>query len=181
MPDPTPQDRTAFRLLVTGSRDWTDAMRVWGSLQALADQMPGQPLIIVHGDASRGVDRIARRWVLRKQAFGSPEITEERHPAAWDGPCRLECRLGHRRPQRDGGSRCPAAGVYRNQEMVETGPDACFAWIALCTQPGCGGQKPHGSHGAADCADRAEGAGIQTARWYDEALLRALDVGQLTP
>lgn len=154
----------SYRLLVTGSRDWVDAARVWGSLQAIADQMPGVPLVIVHGDAGRGVDRIARRWVLRKQAYGHPEITEERHPVTSE----QWARLGRR------------AGMLRNEAMVEAGADACFAWITACSQQDCRRADAHGSHGATHCADRAEGVGIRTTRWYDEALLRLLDVGELT-
>jgi hypothetical protein len=162
-----------FRLLVTGSRDWTDATRVWGALTALAAQVDS--LVVVHGAAGRGVDMMAHRWVARQQASGRADISEEPHPADWEAPCRPECRLGHRRPQRDGGgSYCPAAGDYRNQEMVETGPHACFAWVAPCSRRGCRNRKPHGSHGASDCADRAEEAGINTRRWYDESMVAVL-------
>ena len=40
---------------------------------------------------------------------------------------------------------------------------------------GCKRQEPHGSHGATDCADRAEDIGIRTVRWYTSELLAALD------
>ena len=138
-----------YRLLITGSRDWTDVHRVWGALQAVADQQPGRPLTIIHGDARRGADRIARRWVLRKQAYGHPEITEERHPvspADWD-------QLGKR------------AGMVRNAEMVKAGADMCFAWIAPCSQRDCRNPEPHGSHGASHCAGLAEKAGIGVRRF----------------
>lgn len=165
-----------FRLLVTGSRSWSDATRVWGALTALADQVDS--LVVVHGAAGTGVDMMAHRWVVRQQASGRTDVSEDPYPADWEAPCRAECRIGHRRPRRDGvGSYCPAAGDYRNQEMVESEPgiDACFAWIAPCSQRGCRNRKPHGSHGASDCAQRAEEAGISTTRWYDESLLTVLE------
>lgn len=143
-----------FRLLVTGSRDWENANRVWGALSALADQVDA--LTVVHGAAGRGVDLMAHRWVGRQQASGRTGISEEPHPADWAG-------LGKR------------AGVVRNAEMVQRGADACWAWIAQCSQRGCRKPQPHGSHGATDCADRAEGADIRTTRWYTETLLHLLD------
>jgi len=142
-----------FRLLVTGSRDWSDADRIWGALSGVLDQ-GHDALTIVHGDASRGADLIARRWVLRQQAYGRTGITEERHPARWD-------ELGRR------------AGMVRNAEMVRSGLDACFAWIMPCTAPGCGGREPHGSHGASGCADLAEKAGIDTRRWFPHTAARS--------
>lgn len=134
-----------FRLLVTGSRDWPDPDRVRGALAAVAAQ--GHPvLVIVHGDAPRGVDKIASRWVWQQRQAGRTNIREERHPADWD-------RHGRR------------AGMLRNAEMVDDGAHACFAWIAPCSQRGCRNPEPHGSHGASDCADRAEKAGIHVRRF----------------
>ena len=143
-----------YRLIVTGSRDWTDATRVWGALTALAEQVDA--LTVVHGAAGRGVDMMAHRWVARQQASGRAGISEEPHPADWE-------HLGKR------------AGMARNEEMAESGADRCWAWIAACSQRGCKRQEPHGSHGATDCADRAEDIGIRTVRWYTSELLAALD------
>lgn len=143
-----------FRLLVTGSRDWEDANRVWGALTALADQVDA--LTVVHGAAGRGVDLMAHRWVSRQQASGRTGISEEPHPADWD-------HLGKR------------AGMVRNAEMVRIGADACFAWITTCSRHGCRKSEPHGSHGATDCANRAEGADIRTTRWCTEEHLLLLD------
>lgn len=166
-----------FRLLVTGSRSWSDTARIWGSLSALADQMPACPLVVVHGNAWQGADFDAGHWARFQRNRGHAEISEEPHDADWNGPCRPECRIGHRRPRRAPGfgSYCPAAGDYRNQEMAESGIHACFGWIAACSQRGCRNRKPHGSHGATDCCDRAEEAGIPTSRWYTDSLLAALE------
>jgi hypothetical protein len=146
-----------FRLIVTGSRDWTDAARVWGALTALAEQVDS--LVVVHGAAGRGVDMMAHRWVARQQAAGRHGIIEEPHPADWD-------RLGRR------------AGMLRNAAMVKPGADACWCWLMPCSQRGCQRTGPHGSHGGSDCAGRAEAADIKTTRWYDEALLQLLEDAQ---
>ena len=138
---------------MTGSRDWPDAARVWGALAALADQVLA--LTVVHGAAGRGVDLMAHRWVSGQQANGRTGISEEPHPPT-------------------GRAREGAREMLRNAGMVRKGGDARFAdsgvLAAQRTRP-----EPHGSHGATDCADRAEGADIRTVRWYDAALLRAME------
>ena len=90
---------TARRVLVTGSRDWTDRATIE---RALA-QVAVRGAVLVHGGA-RGTDRIAasiwRRWGLRC----------EEHRADWN---------------RDG----RAAGMARNRQMVAAGADLCLAFI----------------------------------------------------
>jgi len=61
--------------------------------------------ILVHGDASRGADRMARDFA---QAMWW--LQEEAHPADWSW-----------------GS--PTAGHERNQAMVDLGADVCLAFI----------------------------------------------------
>lgn len=88
------------RILVTGSRHWTDRAVV---VSALADQrrLLGDA-VLVHGDA-RGLDRLAA-WVWSR--WGLPV---EVHPADWE-------RFGR------------AAGHRRNAEMVKAGADVCLAF-----------------------------------------------------
>ncbi|QIS13643.1 SLOG family protein [Nocardia arthritidis] len=94
-----PQESKRLRVLVTGSRSWTDI----GEIREALRPYRSQGATLVHGDA-RGADRIAagiwRAWGER----------DEPHPADWE-------RHGR------------AAGFSRNQEMVDLGADVCLAFI----------------------------------------------------
>jgi hypothetical protein len=135
------------RILVTGSRDWTDRSAM---ALAISDYLGERgtsigrawpfPLVI-HGGA-RGADAcadaIARNWGW----------TPRKVEADWYGPCREPCRPGHRRRNQRGDWYCPAAGNYRNQAMVDSGADICLAFPLP------------GSEGTWDCVQRAKAAGI---------------------
>ena len=133
-----------FRILVTGGRDYADAERVEVELTAAVEARLGPgtdpgSVVLVHGDAS-GLDRMAAA-AARRLGFQL-----EAHPADWSGPCRPDCP-DHRRRRRDGTSYCPAAGVYRNAEMVELGADLALVFP--------------GGRGTADCSGRIRAAGIE--------------------
>jgi hypothetical protein len=109
------------RILVTGSRVLADYEIVRSAL-AEARETYGPDAIVVHGGAP-GADLIAHR------AAHTLSMRTEPHPARW----RTEGR---------------AAGILRNQRMVELGADVCLAF-------------PVGaSRGTRDCMRRAEAAGI---------------------
>ena len=162
-----------FVILVTGSRTWTDRKVFWDALdQAFAEaavSMKGDDdwrVVIRHGANPRGADDLAAWWVgIRKMTWGD-NIAEDPRPADWLAPCRETCKPGHRRP-RPGTSvtECPAAGPYRNADMV--GPDVrvTLAFLDECANPRCGRPQPHWSHGGSGCADLAEKAGIRTRRF----------------
>lgn len=126
------------RILITGSRTWTDEGVVDRALRdawrALRDQ---GPVVLVVGACPQGADEIAERiWRSR----GAGEV--ERHPADWD---------------RDG----RGAGFKRNQKMVDLGADLCLAFAAPCVKPGCArGEPGHPSHGTQHTIDAARKAGI---------------------
>jgi hypothetical protein len=104
-----------IRILVTGSRHWTDETRIRHSLTALVrrycrigltDSMQGAlnglDVTIVHG-AAPGADSIAT-------AVATAHLwTVEPHPADW-------ARHGR------------SAGPRRNREMVELGADVCLGF-----------------------------------------------------
>jgi hypothetical protein len=142
---------STYRVLVTGSRDWTNRRQVEDTLTtagALAIAL-GQRLVVVHGACPTGVDAIANEWAEWHRQRGQPFAVEP-HPA-------------QRHPTEDFGP-WPGAGPRRNAHMVQLGADACFAFIGLCTSSRCRRPEPHGSHGATGCADLAEAAGIPTRR-----------------
>lgn len=139
-----------MRILVTGSRSWTDRRAIATRIEQLAtDAFPGGVLVL-HGDAD-GADRIARDAVRAWKADGWP-IDEHAVPANWSARCRDTCKPGHRKSRNSGYTYCPMAGMYRNADMVNLGADVCLAFIR------------DASRGATGCADLAEAAGIPTLR-----------------
>lgn len=91
------------RVLITGSRTWTNHPAIWTELSVYRMVRP----TLVHGNA-RGADRIAAGiW----QTWGLPIET---HPADWS-------RHGK------------AAGHVRNRHMVALGADVCLAFIRDCS------------------------------------------------
>lgn len=130
------------RLLVTGSRHWTDHATLVAELDRARTEL-GDDTILVHGDA-RGVDRLAAHlWHC------TWDLPAEDYPADWYGPCRETCSPNHRRARFAGGRKmCPAAGMYRNADMVALGADLCLAFIL------------DKSAGASGCARLARKAGI---------------------
>lgn len=99
----------SYRILITGSRDWTNYQAVYDAVAYVSDyaiQKEGvspEDVILVSGTA-KGADRMSEEAA---EALG---ITIERHPADWD-------RYGKR------------AGFVRNAEMVNAGADVCLAFI----------------------------------------------------
>ena len=93
-----------YRILVTGSRNWTDVRTVY---RALTDHSAeairqGRRVLVIAGDA-RGADALAAVWAVSHAVGG------ESHPADWE-------------------KHGKAAGPIRNQEMVDLGADICLAF-----------------------------------------------------
>jgi hypothetical protein len=95
--------RRPFRLLVTGSRDWTDATLLCSALYNRWREANSRPIVLVSGACPTGADAMAEKFA---EAQG---WTVERHPADW--------------------SKGKGAGFARNAEMVALGADICCAFI----------------------------------------------------
>lgn len=143
------------RILVTGSRAWTSVYQMRRIIRDTLREF-GTDATLIHGNAS-GADRLAASIAEHLGA------TPEAHSADWEAPCRPACRPGHRRKRRDDRDFCPAAGDYRNQEMVDLGADVVLAFLVDPPISPCKGTR--------DCAGRAKGAGIPV-RWYAQEAAR---------
>lgn len=94
----------SLRILVTGSRSWTDKVAIADAIrQAWIDAGKPYRVTVVHGGA-RGADYIADVFAKRMHFDTEPHIAE------WE-------RFGK------------AAGFVRNSEMVQAGADICLAFI----------------------------------------------------
>lgn len=128
------------RILVTGSRDFDDAVRIETVLKGVRAQVHFVDATLVHGDAA-GADRLAAAaWI----AMGGEH---KPYRVKWS-QCVRGCKPGHQKRRRDGTRYCPTAGHRRNQRMVDAGADLCLVFIRA------------NSSGTRDCRRRAEAAGI---------------------
>lgn len=127
----------AFRLGITGSRDWTRRSAVWLPLGAMLRHH--RRLLIRNGKAKKGADLLVSQWTAR---LPDRLAEEDPHPADWDAH-------GNQ------------AGFLRNQEMVDAGLDALMVWANPCKKnsPWCP-RGIHPSHGTADCVEKARAAGV---------------------
>lgn len=93
-----------MKVIVTGSRKWSDGGRVWRELTKLF--VTSGPFHLMHGDCSTGADAMAHQWF---QGVGRElGCTEERFAANWE--------VG------------PRAGPDRNRRMVRAGADLVLAF-----------------------------------------------------
>lgn len=116
-----------MRVLVCGSRTWTDWQFIWSVLDGLyAEAAVGwelvtlEPFVVIEGGAA-GADKIARNWVynspLHGPLVGSSEdngrcmpVKSEQYPAEWSKYGKL-------------------AGQFRNRKMLNEGkPDIVTAF-----------------------------------------------------
>jgi len=98
-----------LRILVTGSRRWTDFRTIYDALDLeyaawLPHRTPGELFIVVHGKA-KGADTIAKEWAQTKGGYAR----EKGVAANWD-------LLGL------------FAGEERNARMVAEGANKCLAF-----------------------------------------------------
>lgn len=143
------------RILVTGSRTWTDRQAIDRALAtAWWDLGAHHGIILVSGHCETGADKLAEEsWTAAGQKIGGLKV--EPHPADWP-TCAPSCKPGHRKVNRQGDEYCPSAGHRRNAEMVALGADLCLAFIR------------NASPGATGCADLAAKAGIPVRPFTQE-------------
>ena len=91
------------RVIVCGSRSWSDVAAIWDRLDALK-----RPVIIVHGGC-HGADMAARGWVQTLIYCGVRGVSEIAFLANWQSHGRK-------------------AGPLRNQAMADAGADLCIAF-----------------------------------------------------
>lgn len=130
---------TDYRVLVAGSRDWRDHETIRRVLDACRmSLMPGDVMVVVHGDNKSGADAIAAHWVRHTFRYGTDgvPVVAEPHPADW-------LRLGKR------------AGAARNQVMVDKGARVCYAFFWEGAE----------NAGTSDCVTRADDAGIPIGKY----------------
>lgn len=149
-----------YRILITGSRTWSDERVIWDAITDTIDQAAAQgetEFVVVHGHCPRGADAIADFYCEDQAGWRDnmgQELAVERHPADW-ATCTPACpqQANHRRTGRGGFTFCPLAGHHRNQAMVNLGADILLAF------------NKGNSRGTADCARRARAAGIPVKEW----------------
>lgn len=98
-----------YRVLITGSRDWTDAEAIEMNLihaaaDALNEEFSISQIVLVSGACPTGADLIGEE-IASRQGW-----QVERHPAVW----------------KERGRR---AGFVRNSYMVSLGAEVCLAFI----------------------------------------------------
>lgn len=95
------------RVIVTGSREWSDPNAIRAKISDRLCDLPGDSLIVVgydeKNDRPKGVDRFAYQ---EAQKLG---LALETHPAEWE-------KFGK------------GAGFRRNTEMAQLGADLCLAF-----------------------------------------------------
>ena len=99
-----------MRVLVTGSRTWTDRLFIESKLLDAYSSRADHFFTVVHGDCPIGADYIANQWAHDFARTHGWPIVVEHHPANW--------RANNR-----------GAGMIRNAEMVAAGADLCLAFI----------------------------------------------------
>lgn len=104
---PTEDD---IRILVTGSRDWTDEVVIVNALDDAiwnSEVNTNNEVTVVSGACPSGADALA------EQVARDNDMQVERHPAQWHVDGKYD----------------RSAGFKRNAEMVALGADLCLAFI----------------------------------------------------
>ncbi len=129
------------RVLITGSRDFTDRAIIAKALSQVRRENGYRTLVIVHGDA-RGADALAKKIA---EGADPGRAREEAHPvpnSVWY-------------PNGSNGPLDHSAGPRRNKRMVAAGADICLAFFLA-------GAK---NTGTKHCSNAAAKAGIPVRKF----------------
>ena len=139
------------RILVTGSRDWTDQEKSEDALNAALALLgsTARESVLVHG-AAAGADGLLAAAAAR---IG---MATEAHPADWNS------HVASCPPSHSGQRVCKGAGHRRNAAMIAAGADACLAFPTHGYHLAPGEDRTRTSRGTWDCAEKAKDAGLPT-------------------
>lgn len=126
-----------MRILITGSRTWTDRSVIAKTLDPFPDGS-----ILVSGACPSGADKLCEEYADQRG------WKIERHAARWQVDGAYNSR----------------AGFERNEFMVALGADVCVAFVHPCKRCSVKAERlaPHGSHGALHTYNLAQRAGMET-------------------
>jgi hypothetical protein len=144
----TVSELQSLRILISGSRDWSDPGSMRRAVQSYLSEHRDRAsvgVVLVHGGAAHGADRLASDLA---DACG---FEQEVYPALWDE---------HGKP----------AGVIRNIEMVKSHPDVVLAFACSCRKSECAKLSVHPSHGTAHLVKTARVAGLPMMVCVDQSL-----------
>ncbi len=136
-----------MRLLICGSRDWTETAIVRALIRGCFPNGPSQNDRLIEGCCETGADKIGHDYLGDNVGF------HMHFPAEWE-KCGSECPPGgHARRNARGILYCPGAGPRRNQKMIDEGqPDVVLAFTNDLKK----------SKGTKDMVQKAKSAGIPT-------------------
>ena len=92
------------RILITGSRVWTDKNRIKEALTRLVRNFDGDYVVLISGACPTGAD------ALCEEVWNEWKYPVERHPADWD-------------------THGKKAGFVRNADMANLGADVCVGFL----------------------------------------------------
>jgi hypothetical protein len=147
-----------LRIVVTGSRDFGEPAVIDAQLEKAWKRAvdKNRKLEVAHGACPTGADAFTDMWVVAEG------LVPVRFFADWEGPCNADCYPSHRRRRPHGSTFCPAAGYYRNREMIyASNYDLCLAFLAR-------GAKNSGTRHAMRLA-RERGIPVEE-HWGDRAM-----------
>jgi len=157
---------TAARILMTGSREWSNGPASVDALNAAVNLLgsSSRQATLVHG-AAQGADQ------LLDAAAKHLGLATEAHPAEWrvhTASCPTWCQ---------GRDTCKLAGHRRNAEMIAAGADLVLAFPTHSYALAPGENRERTSRGTWDCADKAKAAGLPTLVIWGPKLFPFGDAG----